>query len=136
MNCKIVLWLHWLSPAPLAICSMERITRASQYLALLGFFPICNIIFQVIHQCRYFFQLCDKNLILKRSLTLNNTNTYVSSKKRVWVLQFWRYETKTFLIFLTKIFFLKSRQMEVSSYTVVWYKKVYKLIFCFSILLL
>ena len=79
LNCKIFLWLRCLPPAPPAICSMQRITLASQYPALLGFFPVCNIIFQIIDQWRYFFQLCDKNLILKRSLTLNNTNTYVSN---------------------------------------------------------
>ena len=48
------------SQDPPAIYIMEQIKLASHDLALLGFSPICNI----------FFYLYDKDLILKRSLTL------------------------------------------------------------------
>ena len=43
------------------------------------------------------FYLCHKALIFKHFLTLSNSNTYIWSKKRVWVLQFLKYETNTFL---------------------------------------
>ena len=97
LHCKIFLWLSCLSPDPPAIYSMKRITLANQGLALFGFFPICNMISPIIDQCRYFFYFFDKALILKHSLTLSNANTYIWSKKRVWVLQFLKYETKTYL---------------------------------------
>ena len=57
INCKIFMWLCCLPPDPPTICSMERITLASQGFALLGFFPICNIIFPIIDQCWYFWPL-------------------------------------------------------------------------------
>ena len=50
----------------------ELITLPSQDLALLGFFPMWNIIFPVIDQCWFFLPLWyDKTLILKYFLTLN-----------------------------------------------------------------
>ena len=54
INCKIFLLLPCLPPNPLEIHCMNQIKLSSQGLALLGFLPTCNIIFQIIDQCRYF----------------------------------------------------------------------------------
>ena len=75
LQCNIFLWLGCLPPKPPAIYSMKRITIASQDRLALRLNP-CQIL----------------------SLNSSNTNTYIWSKKRVWVLQFLKYETKTFLI--------------------------------------
>ena len=77
INFKIVLWLRCLPPHS-PVITVERITLVSRGLTFLGLFPICNIIFPIIDQCRHFFTTA---LILKRSLTLSNTNTYIWSKK-------------------------------------------------------
>ena len=55
LNCKIFVWLGCLTIDPPAIYSMKQITLARQGLALLGFFPICNIIFLITDQRRYCF---------------------------------------------------------------------------------
>ena len=73
INFKIFLWLRCLPPHS-PVFTVERITLVSRGLTFLGFFPICNIIFPIIDQCKHFFTTA---LILKRSLTLSNTNTYI-----------------------------------------------------------
>ena len=54
INSKGFLWLLCLPQDPPAIYSMTRFTLAILGLAFLGFLPICNIIFPIIDQCRYF----------------------------------------------------------------------------------
>ena len=71
---KMFLGLNWLPLSePASIKCMERATLVSSYLASLVFFPICNNVFSIIDQCRYFFNSLDKTLIFKLFLS----NAYI-----------------------------------------------------------
>ena len=124
IKCKISLLLCCLPHTHL------QFTVIGQGLVLFGLFPICNIIFQTLINA-HIYCIYSKALILKHSLTLRNTNTYIWFKKRVCVLQFWKYETKIFLDFVAKIFLLQTRQMKL--YILVSDTKMSKLTFWFSI---
>ena len=60
INSKIFLLLHCLPPDPQEIHCMNQIKLSSQGLALLGFLPTCNIIFQIIDQSRYFLKPAER----------------------------------------------------------------------------
>ena len=81
------------------------------------------------------FYLFDKALILKLSLTLSKTNSYIWSRKRVWLLIFLKYESKIFLVLLLKCIFSNPGRWRFLA-ILVSDTKMSKLIFCFSMLLL
>ena len=89
---QIFLWLCCPSQThPSYVYSMEQMTLSIQSLALLGFFLICNNIFPIIDQCKYFFYLCDKVLIPK----LFSRSTNISDLRREYrVLNFLKYDKK------------------------------------------
>ena len=62
--------------------------------------------------------VCDKALWLWATQI-----TYIWSKKRIWILQFFKYE-KNIFSFKAEMFFLQSRKIIVSSYTGVKYKNI------------
>ena len=56
-----------------------------------------------------FSYLSDKALILKHSLAVSNTNTYIWSKERVWVLSVSEALSEYIFSFVAKTFFHQSR---------------------------
>ena len=102
------------------IYSIKQITLTSQGLSFLGFFLIFNIIFPVNNQCRYFLPY-DKALILKCSLNDKHKYPYPLQKESInpSIVKIW---SKNIFSFVAKMFFLQSKQMEVSSYNCIWYK--------------
>ena len=109
-----------LPPHPQTIYSIKQITLTSQGFSFLGFFLICNIIFPVNNQCRYFLPN-DKALILKCSLNNKHKYRYLLQKESInpSIVKIW---SKNIFSFVAKMFFLQSKQMKVSSYNCIWYK--------------
>ena len=112
-----------LPPHSQTIYSIKQITLTSQGFSFLGFFLICNIIFPVNNQCRYFLPN-DKALILKCSLNNKHKYQYLLQKEsnpsiNPSIVKIW---SKNIFSFVAKMFFLQSKQMKVSSYNCIWYK--------------
>ena len=117
-------------PDPRAINSMEQTTLFWPLLASHEFFPIYISIFPMIDKCRCFFTSginSDSQKFIEQHISL-------ISKKRVWVLQFLKYETKTFLVLTQKCFFSTPSRRSWFLAILVSDQEMSKLTFCFPIL--
>ena len=84
INCKIFLWMCYL-PAPRPIIYLQHKTnRTYQHPrpVIAWIFLICNIIFPIIDQFRYFFTAVKRSWFLNDFLILSNTNIPKSDPKK------------------------------------------------------
>ena len=86
INYKFLLWLRCLPPRPTSYLQYKRKCICGPRPRFAWILPNMQYYFPNHWSMQIIFYLCDKALILKRSLTLSNANTEIWSKKRLWIL--------------------------------------------------
>ena len=117
-------------PHPRAFNSMEWTTLFRSLLASHEFFSICSSNFPMIDKCRCFFA----SGINSDSETFIEQHIPLLFIKKVWALQFLKYETKTFLVLTQKWFFSTPSRRWRFLAILVSDQEMSKLTFCFPIL--